>query len=96
MSKRNFTSKIEPMHEMAEEVIETNAEAPVEEVVAKTGVVTDCDLLNVRSTPSDASAKNIIKVIKNGTTVMLGEEINDFVRVNVDGENGYCMKKFIK
>lgn len=96
MSKRNFTPKTEPVHEVAEEIIEPNVEAPVEEVVAKTGVVTGCDLLNVRSTPSDASAKNIIKVIKKGTTVMLGEEINNFVRVNVDGENGYCMKKFIK
>lgn len=99
MSKRNFTPKNEPIHEEAVEPIETNVEAPVEEVeevVAKTGVVTNCEKLNVRSTPNQTSSKNIIKVIDKGTTVILGEEIDDFVRVNVDGENGYCMKKFIE
>lgn len=97
MSKREIKPKNEPIN--SEEVIdttETNVDIPVvEEIVAKTGVVTGCERLNVRSTPNKTPS-NIIRVVNKGTSVVIGEEVGDFVKVNVDGENGYCMKKFIK
>lgn len=97
MSKREIKAKNETINnEESIESTDNNVDTPVvEEIVAKTGVVTGCERLNVRSTPNKTPS-NIIRVIDKGTSVVIGEEVGDFVKVNVDGENGYCMKKFIK
>lgn len=105
MEKRKIE---EPVVETTEEVVTETAEEIVteseEEVVleesnepAKFGIVT-CDKLNVRKTPEIPESKdsNVIKVINKGTSVVVYEEIGDFVKINVDGENAYCMKKFIE
>lgn len=81
---------------MPTENVEVNevVETPVESTPV-IGVVTDCDLLNVRNKPSVKS--NVICTIKSGTEVEIDEtkSSRDFYKVCSKDFNGYCMKKFI-
>lgn len=73
-----------------EEVIETV------ETEKKTGNVVNCQFLRVRKEPKVGD--NVIKEIPVGTNVaILGEAENEFYHVvTQDGDEGFCMKEFIK
>lgn len=61
------------------------------------GVVSNCDLLNVRSRASD-KGNNVLKTIDKGTKVVIDAAYNNskFYKVTLaDGSTGYCMKDFI-
>lgn len=78
--------------------VELKQEAPVEvkpvKKVSRKGVVAHCLKLNVRRKPSVES--DICCVIGNGQKVIiLSDKDKLFYQVNVEGTEGYCMKKFI-
>lgn len=78
--------------------IETNKEAIPEKKLIKKGMVTDCDILNVREKPS-VKAK-VVGTIAKKTIVEISEaeSTEDFYKITVIspvGASGYCMKQFI-
>lgn len=80
--------------ESVEESIEEQTVEKVEE--PKTGVVIDCQRLNVRKEPS-VSADIICEIAKQ-TEVMIyeNESTNDFYKICTSaGIEGFCMKKYI-
>lgn len=104
----NKNQQSSPSHEHETNVVQQmtnqveNIEAPVEEVkqevVLVDGVVSGCELLNVRKESSkDAEVLCIIGV---NTTVKVDltvdKETEEFYKiVTPNGVEGYCMKKFI-
>ena len=80
--------------EVVEEVEELK---PVEDEVAKIGVVANCKRLNVREHPGlDA---DVLGVIAAGDELMVYEKqsVGDFYKVVTEsGYNGYCVKKYIE
>ena len=97
--------------ENAEPIVETIEQSPdeVTEVTAglaqlvdvkttATGFVDGCDRLNVRSGPSKDS--EVACIIDKSTEVEIdlqSSTTDDFYKVKLsDGQEGYCMKKFIK
>ena len=75
---------------MAEEVVEDVRPEP------KTGVVTDCLKLNVRTKPDKDS--DIVCEITASTNLVIDEEesTEEFYKIcTYSGVEGYCMKKFI-
>lgn len=85
-----------------EPVAEEKEEAVEEQPVVREGVATgDFKFLNVRSSASAKSEKNIIAQIENGARVTIVSDHKDFLFVKFDtgkgiGGEGYVMKKFIK
>lgn len=76
-----------------EAVVEVSNEVKVEEEtpVTITGVVVNCEMLNVRQAP-DVNA-NVIGVISKGVDVTIVEGANDlFYKTTI----GYVMKEFIE
>ena len=71
---------------------------PVDPVIeSKTGIVVDCLKLNLRIDPSTDS--EVIRTIDSSTELVVyeNESTDEFYKVCLaDGNEGYCMKKFIK
>lgn len=62
----------------------------------KTGIVFNCDAVNVRSTPSKKTPNNIITVLEKGTSVKIIEKIGAWDRVELhDGTSGYILAQFL-
>ena len=94
----NINSTEEIVNEFVDETVENSSKETTEEdiVLEVLGVVTGCNLLNVRSQPEADS--NVITVIPIDSIVTISD-INasqDFYKVLVGDLEGYCMKKFIK
>ena len=94
----NANSNEEIVTETAEETIKNSSEETIEEdiVLEVLGVVTGCNLLNVRSQPEANS--NIITVIPIDSVITISDvnASQDFYKVLIGDLEGYCMKKFIK
>lgn len=89
---------VEP--EVVEETVEELTEETVEEVVtespSKVGVVSGCEKLRVRKSPSLTAS--VICTIKESTVVIIDESKStvEFYKICTEaGVEGYCMKKFI-
>lgn len=101
-----------PVEEVAEETVEEVVEAVVEAVVEETveavpavniipannttGVVDNCDKLNVRKSPTLAATP--LTVISEGAEVQIdtANSTDEWYKVcTSNGVEGYCMKKFI-
>ena len=81
--------------ETSEEIIET----PVEEVVENKniiGVVSGCELLNVRSNPEFTADVLTIIPVESIVTIIDVDASLDFYEVLIGDLKGFCMKKFIK
>lgn len=66
-------------------------------VTVLTGVVSNCELLNVRSRASD-KGDNVLQTIDKGTKVEIDATYNNskFYKITLPGgSTGYCMKDFI-
>lgn len=86
------------VHEVVDELLGVNAEEPVTEKLtdntSSTGVVCNCENLNVREEPSKESKS--LCIIKAGDEVEVNGEDADFYNVITEsGVKGYCMKQFI-
>lgn len=89
---------------MAEEIETTKTVEEKEQAVAAkpkantkkrvVGVVKNCNLLNVRATPS-LRAEVLDKISKGTNVRILGEESN-FYKVYVNSKEGYCVKDYIE
>ena len=94
----NINSTEEVVNEFVDETVENSSKEITEEdiVLEVLGVVTGCNLLNVRSQPEADS--DVITVIPIDSIVTISD-INasqDFYKVLIGDLEGYCMKKFIK
>ena len=94
----NINSTEEVVNEFVDETVENSSKETTEEdiVLEVLGVVTGCNLLNVRSQPEADS--DVITVIPIDSIVTISD-INasqDFYKVLIGDLEGYCMKKFIK
>lgn len=81
--------------EISEEIVET----PVEEVVENKniiGVVSGCELLNVRSKPEFTADVLTIIPAESIITIVDVDASLDFYEVLIGDLKGFCMKKFIK
>lgn len=87
MSKKN----IKQNNVNVEEVVENN----IEETTPITGIVSNCDKLNVRKEASDKA--DVLTVIKKDTNVVIDkdESPRGWYKVSVNNISGYCMKKYI-
>ena len=86
------------VQEVVDELLGVNAEEPVTEKLTdnttSTGVVCNCENLNVREEPSKESKS--LCIIKAGDEVEINGEDPDFYNVITEsGVKGYCMKQFI-
>ena len=86
------------VQEVVDELLGVNAEEPVTEKItdntSSTGVVCNCENLNVREEPSKESKS--LCIIKAGDEVEINGEDPDFYNVITEsGVKGYCMKQFI-
>ena len=98
MSKNKHFRKQFVEDNAVEETVENSSKETTEEdiVLEVLGVVTGCNLLNVRSQPEADS--DVITVIPIDSIVTISD-INasqDFYKVLIGDLEGYCMKKFIK
>lgn len=81
--------------EISEEIVDT----PVEEVVENKnviGVVSGCELLNVRSNPEFTADVLTIIPAESIVTIIDVDASLDFYEVLIGDLKGFCMKKFIK
>lgn len=81
--------------ETSEEIVET----PVEEVIENKnviGVVSGCELLNVRSNPEFTADVLTIIPAESIVTIIDVDASLDFYEVLIGDLKGFCMKKFIK
>ena len=81
--------------EISEEIVET----PVEEIVENKniiGVVSGCELLNVRSKPEFTADVLTIIPAESIITIVDVDASLDFYEVLIGDLKGFCMKKFIK
>ena len=94
----NINSTEEVVNEFVDETVENSSKETTEEdiVLEVLGVVTGCNLLNVRSQPEANS--NIITVIPIDSVITISDvnASQDFYKVLIGDLEGYCMKKFIK
>ena len=89
MNKEKETS------ESTTEVKESKTSIKEKTVKVKTGVVANCDQLNVRNTPKQEPG-NIVTNIPKGTELTIEEELGDFCKVTTStGLHGFCMTEFI-
>ena len=94
----------EPTEEESEEETEEESEEETEEESEEdysfknmvNGKIYDCQKLNLREEPSKDS--NVVEVLDESSILIVDKEnsTEDFYKVEVNGKNGYCMKKFIK
>lgn len=81
--------------EPSEEIVET----PVEEVVENKnviGVVSGCELLNVRTNPEFTAEVLTVIPAESIVTIIDVDASLDFYKVLIGDLEGFCMKKFIK
>lgn len=81
--------------ETSEEIVET----PVEEVIESKniiGVVSGCELLNVRSNPEFTADVLTVIPAESIVTIIDVDASLDFYEVLIGDLKGFCMKKFIK
>ena len=81
--------------ETSEEIVET----PVEEVVENKnviGIVSGCELLNVRSNPEFTADVLTVIPVESIVTIIDVDASLDFYEVLIGDLKGFCMKKFIK
>ena len=81
--------------ETSEEIVET----PVEKVVENKnviGVVSRCELLNVRSNPEFTADVLTVIPAESIVTIIDVDASLDFYEVLIGDLKGFCMKKFIK
>lgn len=81
--------------EPSEEIVET----PVEEVVENKnviGVVSGCELLNVRTNPEFTADVLTVIPAESIVTIIDVDASLDFYEVLIGDLKGFCMKKFIK
>lgn len=81
--------------ETSEEIVET----PIEEVVENKnviGVVSGCELLNVRSNPEFTADVLTVIPAESIVTIIDVDASLDFYEVLIGDLKGFCMKKFIK
>ena len=94
----NINSTEEIVNEFVDETVENSSKETTEEdiVLEVLGVVTGCNLLNVRSQPEADS--DVITVIPIDSIVTISDvnASQDFYKVLIGDLEGYCMKKFIK
>lgn len=63
----------------------------------KAGVVTDCERLNVRETPSVGATVVAVLPALSSVTVDLEQSTEDFYKVcTAEGVEGFCMKRYRK
>ena len=87
----------EDVNSTEETVNESINETIEEDVVLEVlGVVTGCNLLNVRSKPEPNSEVLTVIPIDSVITISDVNASQDFYKVLVGDLEGYCMKKFIK
>lgn len=81
-----------------EEQVELEIPAVETETVAEepaTGIVANCQKLNVRSEPK--ATADIVYILDAKAEVEIAGEFGDFYKVSTKkGVSGFCMKKFIK
>lgn len=96
----NFTEEIvnELADETVDETVENSSKETTEEdiVLEVLGIVTGCNLLNVRSKPEPNSEVLTIIPIDSVITISDVNASQDFYKILVGDLEGYCMKKFIK
>ena len=94
----NINSTEEIVNDFVDETVENSSKETTEEdlVLEVRGVVTGCNLLNVRSQPEADS--DVITVIPIDSVITISDvnASQDFYKVLVGDLEGYCMKKFIK
>lgn len=101
---RGFRENVNPVNETAEPVEPVVTEETVEtEESVKTmmsGIVANCEKLNLRKSPlKDSDGANVITTLLAGATVVVNESDStpNFYKVTTEnGLEGYCMKQFIK
>lgn len=86
------------VQEVVDELLGVNTEEPVTEKLtdntSSTGVVCNCEKLNVREESSKES--KILCIIKAGDEVeVTGEDADFYNAITESGVKGYCMKQFI-
>lgn len=97
-------NNVQPSEEVVDEVIQDTIEEPIVEentanvIQSATGVVSGCEMLNVRK-ENDKNAE-IIFIINKDSEVQVDlsedKESDEFYKVvTPSGVEGYCMKKFI-
>ena len=89
--------------EISEEIVETPVEeiveTPVEEIIENKniiGIVSGCELLNVRSKPEFTADVLTILPVESMVTIIDVDASSDFYEVLIGDLKGFCMKKFIK
>ena len=94
----NINSTEEVVNESVNEIIENSSEETIDEdiVLEVLGVVTGCNLLNVRSQPEADSDVITVIPIDSIVTISNINASQDFYKVLIGDLEGYCMKKFIK
>ena len=94
----NINSTEEVANEFVDETVENSSKETTEEdiVLEVLGVVTGCNLLNVRSKPEPNS--EVLTIIPTDSVITISDvnASQDFYKVLVGNLEGYCMKKFIK
>ena len=101
---RGFRANVNPVDETAEPVEPVVTEETVEtEESVKTmmsGIVVNCEKLNLRKSPlKDSDGANVITTLLAGAAVVVNESdsTTNFYKVTTEnGLEGYCMKQFIK
>ena len=101
---RGFRENVNPVDETADPVEPVVTEEMVEtEESVKTmmsGIVVNCEKLNLRKSPlKDSDGANVITTLLAGATVVVNESDStpNFYKVTTEnGLEGYCMKQFIK
>ena len=98
---KNSSTKIESKVEKVEEVEEVVESEVIEEVSKpekyRKGFVSGCKRLNIRKKPNINS--DVVCVVDAGTELLIikSDSTNEWFEViEVDGEKGYCMKKYVK
>lgn len=85
--------------EVVDEVVEEIVETPVKEVAENKniiGVVSGCELLNVRSKPEFTADVLTVIPAESIVTIIDVDASLDFYEVLIGDLKGFCMKKFIK
>lgn len=85
-----------PTYDELEDIFRPEEKEVVEESTTKTGVVTNCEILNIRKTPSIKSER--LGFITEGSEVIIDVErsVEGWYAVYTEtGMEGYCMSTFV-
>ena len=94
---KNKRDQIKPSDEnMTPPVEETEANVQ-EEPKKVSGIVVDCNRLNIRTKPSINSQPVGNVTVNSEVTINLNQSNNEWFKViTKDGVEGFCMKKYVK